>query len=158
MTHPAQFARRVGPGAAAGITEEMIRDVVHAFYAKIRTDPALGPIFNRVIGDDWDPHLAKMCAFWSSVLLMTGRFKGAPMAAHVQIPGIRATHFARWLHVFRQTVETVCPPAAAAMFIAKSEMIAQALQLHIAATWGELPQAGAGSSSPVAGRQRAGEP
>ena len=105
---------------------------------KIRTDPALGPIFNREI-DDWDHHLAKMCDFWSSVLLMTGRFKGAPMAAHARLAEVRPTHFARWLHLFRQTAQEVCPPEAAALFVAKSKMIAQSLQLHIAAVRGELP-------------------
>lgn len=129
---------RVGPGVAAAVTEQMIHDLVHGFYAKIRTDPALGPIFNRVVRD-WDEHLAKMCDFWSSVLLMTGRFKGTPMAAHAGIPDIRPTHFARWLHVFQQTATEVCPPQAAALFVAKSEMIAQSLQLGIAASRGELP-------------------
>ena len=47
MTH---IDSRAGPGVAAGVTEGMIHDVVHAFYGKIRVDPALGPIFNRVIG------------------------------------------------------------------------------------------------------------
>ena len=131
-------AVREGPGVAAGVTEAIIHDQVHAFYGKIRTDPALGPIFNREI-DDWDHHLAKMCDFWSSVLLMTGRFKGAPMAAHARLAEVRSTHFARWLHLFRQTAEEVCPPEAAVLFVAKSEMIAQSLQLHIAAVRGELP-------------------
>lgn len=129
---------RQGPGVAAGVTEAMIHDQVHAFYGKIRTDPALGPIFNREI-DDWDHHLAKMCDFWSSVLLMTGRFKGAPMAVHARLTEVRPTHFARWLHLFRQTAQEVCPTDAAALFIAKSEMIAQSLQLHLAAVRGELP-------------------
>ena len=83
---------------------------MHSFYRDIRTDPALGPIFNRVIGDEWDAHLAKMCDFWSSVLLMTGRFKGAPMAAHARIGELRPTHFVRWLHIFRQSAERLCPP------------------------------------------------
>ena len=133
-------APRVGPGAAVGVTEEMIRDLVHRFYARVRVDPALGPIFNRVIGEGWDAHLAKLCDFWSSVLLMTGRFHGAPMQAHIRLPEIRATHFARWLHLFRQTAMEVCPPEAAAMFVARSEMIAQSLQYGIAASRGELPK------------------
>ena len=29
--------------------------------------------------DDWKPHLARMYAFWSSVMLMTGRYHGQPM-------------------------------------------------------------------------------
>ena len=139
MDLPAQRPLRVGPGAAVGVTEAMIHELVHAFYAKVRIDPALGPIFNRVIGDGWDEHLAKLCDFWSSVLLMTGRFKGAPMPAHIRLAEIRPTHFARWLHLFRQTAEQLCPPEAAALFVAKSEMLGQSLQLGIAASRGELP-------------------
>ncbi|MEO8813363.1 MAG: group III truncated hemoglobin [Caulobacteraceae bacterium] len=136
--HPA--AHRVGPGVAVDVTEPMIHDLVHAFYAKVRADPALAPVFNRVIGDRWDIHLAKMCDFWSSVLLMTGRFKGSPMTVHAAIAQIRPTHFARWLHLFHQTAQARCPPAAAALFVAKSEMIAQSLQLGIAVSRGELPR------------------
>lgn len=130
---------RLAPGAAAGVTEEMIADLVHAFYAKVRKDAVLGPIFNSAIGDGWDAHLAKLCDFWSSVLLMTGRFKGAPMSVHVGLPDIGRAHFARWLHIFERTARDVCPPAAAALFIAKAEMIAQSMQFGIAASRGELP-------------------
>jgi hemoglobin len=112
---------------------------VHAFYAKVRRDPQLGPIFNGVIGDGWDEHLAKLCDFWSSVMLMTGRFKGAPMAAHARLPGIDKGHFARWLEMFGQTAREICPPPAAALFEAKAAMIAQSLQLGIAVSRGELP-------------------
>lgn len=132
--------RRLAPGFDAGVTEEMIHDLVHAFYAQVRKDPALGPIFNGVVRD-WDAHLAKLCDFWSSVTLMTGRFKGAPMAVHAELPDIRATHFVRWLHLFGETARAVCPPPAAALFIAKAELIAESLQLGIAARRGVLPPA-----------------
>jgi len=135
-------AARVGPGVAAGVTEEMIHQVVHGFYANVLKDPALAPIFNRVIAEEaWPEHLAKMCDFWSSVLLMSGRFKGTPMAAHARIADLRPTHFARWLQLFRQTVQALCPPSAAALFVAKSEMIAQSLQLGMAVSRGEIPPA-----------------
>jgi len=137
---PVSDRAHLAPGHAVGVTEEMIHDLVHAFYAKVRIDPALAPIFNRAIGDGWDHHLAKMCDFWSSVVLMTGRFKGAPMATHARLPELRATHFARWLHLFSQTAATVCPPEAAALFVAKSQIIAQSLQLGIDAARGVLPQ------------------
>ena len=143
--HPSA-ASPVGPGAAVGVTEALIHDQVHAFYAKVRRDPALGPIFQMAI-TDWDRHLAKMCDFWSSVLLMSGRFKGAPMATHARLADLRGTHFARWLHLFHQTVERLCPPDAATLFVAKSEMIAQSLQLGIAAARGELPGAVGTASS-----------
>jgi hemoglobin len=135
--------RIVPPGMRVGITEEMIHNVVHTFYASIRTDPALGPIFKRVIGENWDPHLVKMCDFWSSVLLMTGRFEGDPMAKHVAVGGIRPTHFARWLHLFRQTVEKLCPQPAAEMFVMRSEMIARSLQRGIAMLTPQRPDSGA---------------
>ena len=138
MTPSEERRALIAPGAAVGVTEEMIERLVHAFYAKVRRDPAIGPIFNRAVAD-WDHHLAKLVDFWSSVTLMTGRFKGAPMAVHTRLPDIRPTHFARWLHLFRETALETCPPEAAALFIAKSEMIGQSLQLGIAAHRGELP-------------------
>ena len=77
------------------------------------------------------------CAFWSSVMLMTGRFHGAPMRAHVQIPGIGGPHFQRWLGLWRETAAEVCPPEAAAVFVGKAEMNARSLQMGIAAHRGE---------------------
>ncbi len=135
---------RLGPGAAVGVTEPMIAAQVHAFYAKVRLDPELGPIFERILGDQWDIHLAKLCDFWSSVLLMSGRFKGAPMPAHARIAEIEPGHFARWLRLFRETAAEVCPPEAAALFVARAEMIAESLQLGIAMSRGELPPPGRG--------------
>ncbi|MFI4966842.1 MAG: group III truncated hemoglobin [Caulobacterales bacterium] len=137
MTTPDE-RRLIAPGTAVGVTEEMIHTLVHAFYARVRRDPALGPIFGRAIAD-WDHHLEKLCDFWSSVTLMTGRFKGAPMAAHARLPDIRATHFARWLNLFRETAAETCPPGAASLFVAKAEMIGQSLQFGIAASRSEPP-------------------
>ncbi len=141
-TDPARL--QISPGYPVGVTEEMIEAVVHGFYGRIRQDPALGPIFNRTIAPDaWPAHLQKMCDFWSSVLLMSGRFHGAPMPAHARIEtkdgeGINARHFARWLQLFGETVAELCPPEAAQLFLAKARMIAQSLQLGIAASRGEI--------------------
>lgn len=123
-----------------GVTEAMCREVVEAFYARVRGDPELGPIFNDAIGDRWPVHLAKLADFWSSVLLMTGRFKGQPMAVHAALPRAAPADFERWLALFRQTVQECCPPEAAALFIEKAEMIAQSLQFGIAAARGVLPE------------------
>lgn len=119
------------PGIEAGVTEPMIRDLVHEFYAGVRRDAVLGPIFNTAI-DDWDAHLDKLCAFWSSVTLMTGRYKGTPMKAHAELPQIGAAHFRQWLALFRATAAEVCPPDAAALFIDRAERIAESLQMGIA--------------------------
>lgn len=130
---------RVGPGQPLGVTEPMIRDVVHGFYDKVRADRLLAPIFESIIGDRWTAHLAKMCDLWSSVLLMTGRFKGAPMAVHAAIPQLGPEHFERWLQLFQAAAEDIAPPPAAALFVAKARNIAESLQLGIAFTRGEFP-------------------
>jgi len=118
------------PGTAAGIDEDMIRTLVHTFYARVRVDPLLGPIFNRAIAD-WDAHLDKLCAFWSSVTLMTGRYKGTPMKAHIELPEITPAHFQRWLALFQATAIRTCPPKAVAVFVDRSNRIAESLQLGI---------------------------
>jgi hemoglobin len=135
----AERRARLAPGTGVGVTEDMIYAVVHAFYGRIRADAILGPIFEQAIAPEaWPAHLAKMCDFWSSVLLMTGRFHGSPMAVHVGIPDLSPPHFAQWLRLFRLTTAELCPPAAAELFLAKAEMIAQSLQLGISASRGEL--------------------
>jgi hemoglobin len=133
----ASASRRIGAGVAVGVDEPMIRGLVHAFYAKVRQDPELGPVFNREV-DDWDEHLAKLCDFWSSVVLMSGRFKGQPMAVHTGLPDVGPAHFQRWLQLFQETAAEICPPEAAALFVAKAEQIGESLQLGIAAARGEF--------------------
>lgn len=68
------------------VSENSIRELVDAFYVKVRADPELAPIFARAIPGDWQPHLTQMYAFWSSVMLTTGRYKGNPVAKHLVIP------------------------------------------------------------------------
>jgi hemoglobin len=125
------------PGLAAGIDEALIGELVDQFYAKVRKDDILGPVFEARI-DNWDEHLIKLRAFWSSVVLMTGRYKGQPMPVHAAISEITDAHFERWLSLFAETAKTVCPPDAAALFIDRSRRIAQSLSLGIAASRGVI--------------------
>ena len=113
-----------------GITETMIERLVHAFYVKVRADEMLAPVFDARIRD-WEPHLAQMCAFWSSVALMTGRYHGTPMAKHMPLP-VDADHFDRWLALFEQTSREICPPEAATHLVACARRIAASLELGVA--------------------------
>jgi len=119
-----------------GIDEAMIKRLVDAFYVKVRRDPMLGPVFEDRI-DDWDRHLPRMYAFWSSVALMSGRYSGQPMAKHMPLP-VDGRHFDRWLALFEETADEVCPPAAAAHFIDRARRIAQSLELGIAGASGVM--------------------
>lgn len=114
----------------------MIETLVAHFYARVRKDDMLGPIFNNAI-DDWPEHLRKLTAFWSSVTLMTGKYKGQPMAVHAGLSEITDAHFARWLELFRSSASQLCPEAAAALFIDRANRIAESLKLGIAIHRGE---------------------
>jgi hemoglobin len=110
------------------VSEEQIAALVDTFYGRVRQDAVLGPVFERVIGDDWEPHLAKMRAFWSSLALGSGRYKGNPMMAHLMLmPRIGAEHFDRWLALWRETTAELLPQPAAAKFVAKAETMAERL-------------------------------
>ena len=122
--------------ARTGITEEMIERLVRCFYARVRTDAMLAPIFDARI-KDWEPHLQQMCAFWSSVALMSGRYHGAPMPKHLPLP-VDAAHFDRWLALFEATAAEVCPPEAAEHFIERARRIATSLELGVAGANGVL--------------------
>ncbi len=115
--------------ARTGLDEAMLSRLVHGFYDQVRADPMLGPVFAERI-TDWGPHLAKMVDFWSSVALMTGRYHGAPMPKHLPLP-VEAAHFDRWLLLFRQTAQEICPPEGAAWVISRAESIASSIHMNI---------------------------
>lgn len=126
--------------AGTGIDEPMIASLVDAFYARVRADPLLGPVFDARI-TDWEPHLQQMRLFWSSVALMSGVYHGRPMPKHLPLP-VDAVHFDRWLELFEGTAREVCPPAAADHFIERARRIAQSLELGIAGAQGVLLRRG----------------
>ena len=113
-----------------GIDEAMIDRLVETFYARVRDDALIGPIFAERV-EDWGPHLAQMKLFWSSVALSTGVYQGRPMPKHLPLP-IDATHFDRWLTLFEETANAVCPPIAAAHFMERARRIAESLELGVA--------------------------
>lgn len=120
------------------LDEEMIRRVVHAFYAEIRRDDLLGPIFNGAIApDQWPAHLAKLCDFWSGATLRTSRYAGRPLPPHLSIPGLGEQHFRRWLSLFSATVRRVCPPEVGDMFMGRALRIAHSFRLAVAFNRGE---------------------
>jgi hemoglobin len=109
-----------------GIDDAMIEMLVRTFYGRVKEDPLLGPIFLDAV-EDWDAHIETLCRFWSSVTLMTGRYSGRPMAVHAPLD-IERTHFLRWLKLFEQTANEVCPPEAALLFIDRAGKIAESLR------------------------------
>lgn len=111
------------------ITPEMIEQLVLTFYEKVRNDQMIGPIFNRIIKDNWPTHLERMCVFWGAIMLKTGAYKGRPVPKHTAIENLTPDHFKRWLSLFRQTARGLNNQEIADIFIDRAERIAESLQL-----------------------------
>ena len=103
------------------VTEAEIAMLVDRFYAKVREDPEIGPVFNDAV-QNWDAHLALLKDFWSTVLLATGRYKGNPLLAHFRLP-IEAEYFARWLTLFAETANEVMSAPHAELVVRKANLI-----------------------------------
>jgi len=113
------------------IEEAQLERLIPHFYGIVRADPLLGPVFNDAI-HDWPDHLEKLAAFWSSVMLTTGRYKGNPMAAHLKHGGrLTPEMFDRWLALWAKATADIVPPQIAGALQAKAARIAESLSLAL---------------------------
>jgi hemoglobin len=125
-------AEKRAAAEAIGVDAGYIDSFVEQFYARIRDDQLLGPIFAERIAN-WPAHLARMKGFWRSVLHNSGEFSGNPMIKHLAIPGLELGHFARWLDLFYATLrDAETHPQATAEVGARARMIADSLLTAIA--------------------------
>ena len=124
--------RRLAVDAAnrMGIDDAFIDLLVEDFYGRVRQDERLSPIFDTAIGERWDTHLPKMKAFWGAIVFSDGRFKGAPVPAHVKLKSVTPEDFTLWLGLFRQTLDAIAPTRDARDFLMeRAERIAESLKL-----------------------------
>ncbi|MBN3758884.1 group III truncated hemoglobin [Paraburkholderia sp. Tr-20389] len=110
-------------------TDDNIRELVYAFYDRVRADTLIGPVFEQKLAGRWDEHLPKMCVFWGSLVLGAKQYRGNVQQAHMPLEGLEPRHFSRWLYLFLDTVESRYEPAAAVRFMEPALRIAQSLQL-----------------------------
>lgn len=134
MTLKSTLADRARPIAEqplshAGVDRTSIGKLVREFYAKVRNDERLGPIFAREIIGDWEPHFEKMTDFWCSVILKSGDYHGRPVPAHLRLKDVTEADFDVWLALFRQTTAELFAPETAAVFADRAERIATSLKL-----------------------------
>ena len=116
------------------ITEESIKVLVNNFYQKVRDNAELGPVFDAAIGEsdqDWEPHLERMYAFWSSIMLTSGRYHGNPMQKHKNLPQFDESLFDLWLSLFAETAYEVHTKPIAERYIDRSKRIAESLKLGL---------------------------
>jgi hemoglobin len=113
------------------VDRKFIGALVRDFYVRVRSDERLGPIFEAVIRDDWEPHLEKMTDFWCAVILKNGAYSGRPVPAHLKLKQVREEDFDIWLGHFRRTAVQRCPTEVAEVFIDRAERIARSLRLSM---------------------------
>ncbi|MEN8928699.1 MAG: group III truncated hemoglobin [Flavobacteriales bacterium] len=87
-------------------------ELVNTFYARIRKDDFLGPIFNRMLATEeiWTKHLERLTDFWESNLFSVKKFAGNPMEAHQKVDKthnykIAQDHFYEWLLLWNSTID-----------------------------------------------------
>jgi len=109
-------------------THEEIRALVEAFYRRVRSDPRLGPIFERHVAD-WDQHTERLTDFWHSLMLTSGRYKGNPFAVHRAFAGeLDMDLFDRWLSLWQAATQETFPPELAARFQFKASRVAESFK------------------------------
>ena len=82
--------------------------LVNSFYNAVQENEILGFIFNDVAKINWDEHLPRMYAFWTSMLLNEHHFSGNPMEKHItlsRITSMTEIQFNEWLLLFTTTVD-----------------------------------------------------
>ena len=112
-----------------GVNEASIKLMVDSFYAEVRNDEVLGPVFEHALHGQWDAHMPRMYAFWSTVLLGSGSFQGNVYGKHMALSGVEPEHFRRWLGLFEETVNELFDGAIAEEFLLVARRIASSLQL-----------------------------
>lgn len=85
-------------------TRDDIKLLVDTFYAKVRQDSLIGPIFTDVAKVNWDEHLPKLYNFWADLLLGEDTYRGRPFPPHMKL-NLIPSHFEQWLRLFVVTVD-----------------------------------------------------
>ncbi|MCX7560189.1 group III truncated hemoglobin [Sulfitobacter sp. F26204] len=125
------------------VTPAQIEAVVAQFYAAVRMDPILGPVFARHVAD-WPSHEAKIVRFWRNALLLERCYDGNPMQVHAAAGNVKPDHFVVWLSLFEKVLHEELPPALAQSWSLLAQRIGRGLSYG-------LPQSTGVNAPPVLG-------
>ena len=122
-----------------------IERLVRAFYGRALTDEVIGWLFTDVARIDLEAHVPRITAFWETVLLGARTYSGGAFAPHAVLhgkAGLRSGHFARWLALWRQTVDELFAGPRAELAKSHAERVAAAFDQRLNAH--PEPETGAG--------------
>ena len=86
---------------------EGISRLLRHFYADVRQDPMIGPIFNDQI-KDWNHHLEIIASFWETLIGGQSTYARPMPKKHLAL-GLREEDFERWLFLWQANCRIQCP-------------------------------------------------
>ena len=107
-----------------------VEALTDAFYRTAFTDPLIGPVFTDVAQMDLAVHLPVICDFWESVLFRTGSYRRNALQPHLAVHRMEPLgpeHFARWLAIWKATVDSLFSGDRAEVAKLQAERIAGAM-------------------------------
>lgn len=121
------------------LTADQIDTVVGKFYAAVRQDADLAPIFNNHI-HDWPEHEIKIASFWRNAILRERSYAGNPMQKHQAAGDVKPDHFPIWLGLFDEVLHAELPPHLAHEWSRLAHRIGQGLSYGLAMQAGSPPK------------------
>lgn len=117
------------------ITAEQIDIVVTEFYARVREDEILAPVFFQSLPPllrAWMAHEEKIAAFWRNAILFERSYDGNPQKVHGEREAVEPEHFAVWLALFDEVLKEKLPPELAEAWSALAHRIGRGLKMGVA--------------------------
>jgi len=121
------------------LEEADLHPLLVEFYRRIADDPLVAPYFAEL---DMSEHLPRIVDFWSTLLFRTGRYTGNAFRPHLEMPGLTAEHFKRWLATLEATLDVSHYGPNAELMKSFAHRIAQSMQLRLGIAPAELNQIG----------------
>lgn len=106
---------------------EGISKLLRHFYADVRQDPLIGPIFNAKI-QDWKDYLEIITSFWETLIGGPSTYAGPMPMKHLPLP-LREEHFERWLFLWQANCRAQLPGDVAKEMIDSATHIAHRLRM-----------------------------
>ena len=129
------------PPSLNDLREQDLHGLLVTFYATVERDPLLAPYFAVV---DMPAHIPRIADFWSTILFHTGRYSDNAFRPHLEMPGLTAEHFARWVATLETTVDARFAGPLATQMKELGHRIAYSMQLRLGiapfAALRELPE------------------
>ena len=106
---------------------EGIFNLLRHFYADVRQDPLIGPIFSAQI-KDWKDHLKIIASFWETLIGGPQTYARPMPMKHLPLH-LREEHFERWLFLWQTNCRAQLPTDVAREMIDLARHIADKLRL-----------------------------